>query len=77
MSVHLSLAGNGFIAVMAMMTGLWLMSLKLRDASIVDRFWGMAFVVLVWSYALAAGVQGVMADRPGWLGALVRGDATR
>ncbi|HVS15657.1 MAG TPA: DUF1295 domain-containing protein [Thermoanaerobaculia bacterium] len=29
----------------AMMLGLWLASLRLRDASIVDRFWGLGFVL--------------------------------
>jgi steroid 5-alpha reductase family enzyme len=33
---------------------LWLASLALRDASIVDVFWGPGFVVLGWSYHAAA-----------------------
>jgi len=28
------------------MTGLWLVSLVLKDASIVDRFWGLGFLIL-------------------------------
>ncbi|MBX3419958.1 MAG: DUF1295 domain-containing protein [Pirellulaceae bacterium] len=31
-----------------MMTGLWLLSVVRRDASIVDPFWGSGFVVLAW-----------------------------
>jgi steroid 5-alpha reductase family enzyme len=40
----------GSLAVLALLFGaLWLASLPLRDASLVDRVWGMAFVVLaVW-----------------------------
>ena len=30
------------------MFALWLLSLKLRDASIVDGFWGLGFVVVTW-----------------------------
>lgn len=28
---------------------LWLLSLRLRDASIIDLFWGMGFVIVAWS----------------------------
>jgi steroid 5-alpha reductase family enzyme len=42
--------------IIALMTLLWLVSLRLRDASIVDIFWGCGFVVLAWSTALQAGV---------------------
>jgi steroid 5-alpha reductase family enzyme len=34
--------------------GLWLVSLAVRDASIVDIFWGMSFVVVAWVTALVA-----------------------
>ncbi len=52
------LLGNlGVVAVL--MTGLWLVSLVVRDASIVDIFWGMAFVAIVWAqYARAWVLQG-------------------
>jgi steroid 5-alpha reductase family enzyme len=33
---------------MAMMFGVWLLSLVKRDASIVDVFWGLGFVVVAW-----------------------------
>ena len=35
-------------AVMGGMTVLWLVSLGLRDSGIVDVFWGIAFVLVVW-----------------------------
>ena len=34
-----------FAAIMAMMTILWLISIKIRNVSIVDLFWGFGFVV--------------------------------
>jgi steroid 5-alpha reductase family enzyme len=33
------------LLILAMVTGLWLVSLLLRDSSIVDVFWGVGFVV--------------------------------
>lgn len=34
---------------------LWLLSLRLRDASIVDIFWGTGFVIIAWiTFAAAA-----------------------
>jgi steroid 5-alpha reductase family enzyme len=35
------------------MVALWLVSLARRDASIVDSFWGIGFVVLAWLYFAA------------------------
>ena len=52
------LLGN-LVVVAGLMTGLWLVSLIIRDASIVDIFWGMAFVAIVWAqYARAWVLQG-------------------
>ena len=34
-----------FAAIMSMMTILWLISVKIRNVSIVDLFWGFGFVV--------------------------------
>lgn len=39
-------------AVQGLLFLVWLGSLVRRDASLVDRFWGLLFVVLVWSYTL-------------------------
>ena len=35
-------------AVLAAMTALWGVSVAVRDASIVDIFWGPAFVLVAW-----------------------------
>ena len=35
--------------VAALMVGLWVLSLAVRDASIVDPFWGLAFVAIAWA----------------------------
>jgi steroid 5-alpha reductase family enzyme len=44
--------------VLALLTVLWAVSLVLRDASIVDVFWGTGFVFVAWTaYALADGSQ--------------------
>ncbi len=36
--------------LLACMTGLWIISVALRNASIVDPFWGIAFVISAWFY---------------------------
>lgn len=43
----------GLGTALAMMTLVWLASLVLRDASIVDVFWGLGFVVVAWIYLAA------------------------
>lgn len=43
-------------AVAGMMIGLWAVSVAKRDASIVDIFWGLGFVLVAWTgFALGAG----------------------
>ena len=37
---------TGFGSVIAFMSVLWIVSLLVKDASIVDIFWGPAFIVL-------------------------------
>ncbi len=44
----LYLAGAGVI--LFLVTALWLLSLALRDSSIVDIFWGAGFVISAWVY---------------------------
>lgn len=39
---------SSLMLVMATLTGLWLLSLAHRDASIVDPFWGTGFVLVAW-----------------------------
>ncbi|MFO7778554.1 MAG: DUF1295 domain-containing protein [Nitriliruptoraceae bacterium] len=46
------LTGLGTIAAMMIVT--WVISLVRKDASLVDRVWGLAFVVAAWTYALLA-----------------------
>jgi steroid 5-alpha reductase family enzyme len=45
---------TGSVIAVAMFV-LWLVSLRVRDASIVDPFWGSAFVVVAWSAAVVVG----------------------
>src|SRR6186997_2110 len=45
-----ALAGLG--AILTALTLAWMLSVKLRDASIADVCWGSGFVLLVWLYCL-------------------------
>lgn len=36
------------LVILAAMTALWLLSLRLQDSGIVDVFWGIGFVIFVW-----------------------------
>ncbi len=45
-----ALAGLG--AILAALTLVWLLSLRLRDASIADVCWGLGFVLLAWLFCL-------------------------
>jgi steroid 5-alpha reductase family enzyme len=38
------------LIVLVLMAALWVLSLVLRDSSIVDIFWGTGFVILAWVY---------------------------
>jgi steroid 5-alpha reductase family enzyme len=44
----------GLILLLSVMTALWFASLATRDASIVDRFWGLGFVLLAWFYLVTS-----------------------
>lgn len=35
--------------ILVLSVGVWLLSLRLRDASIVDTFWGLGFVAVAWT----------------------------
>ena len=48
----LAAAGQALLLVVAAMSVLWLLSLRLRDASIVDVFWGAGFAILALFYAV-------------------------
>jgi steroid 5-alpha reductase family enzyme len=48
--------GWGFLGIWAMVTLLWLLSIPLRNVSIVDIFWGMGFVLTnLWYYIAGEG----------------------
>lgn len=42
--------GEAFLMITGVLAGLWLLSLALKDASIIDIFWGPGFVILAWFY---------------------------
>lgn len=44
------ITATSFLIILGLMTFLWLVSLILKDASIVDIFWGTGFVVSAWVY---------------------------
>jgi steroid 5-alpha reductase family enzyme len=48
-------AGNALL-VLALMTGVWLASVKLRDASIVDPWWSILFLAITARTVLATGL---------------------
>jgi steroid 5-alpha reductase family enzyme len=50
----LSVYSIGLLSVLGMMGILWLVSLRLKNSSIVDIFWGTGFVVLAWIYFILA-----------------------
>jgi steroid 5-alpha reductase family enzyme len=50
------------VAVLAMMTLVWLASLVRRDASIVDVYWGPGFVVAAWIYRAGREAPSVRGD---------------
>ena len=46
---------GGLAVLMAALTGLWLLSLLIKDASIIDIFWGIGFIIVGWFYAWQQG----------------------
>lgn len=48
----LSIYGTAGLAILGFMVALWLLSLRLKDASIVDIFWGTGFVITTWIFFL-------------------------
>lgn len=50
----------GLALTLGLMALIWVASLRRQDASLVDRFWGLAFVVLIWWYAAALGSSGIV-----------------
>ncbi|UCE82053.1 MAG: DUF1295 domain-containing protein [Deltaproteobacteria bacterium] len=48
MDSALSIYGLNLGAIIGLMTTVWLLSLVKKDASIVDIFWGLGFVLIAW-----------------------------
>lgn len=46
---------SGLAAASVLMVVVWVGSVARTDASLVDRVWGLAFVVLAWTYAVVDG----------------------
>jgi steroid 5-alpha reductase family enzyme len=46
----LNLYGSGLAIIIGLMTLLWVLSLYLKNSSIVDIFWGAGFVIMAWVY---------------------------
>jgi len=44
----------GALAILVLVALLWLLSLLLKDASIIDSFWGAGFVIVNWIYFIFA-----------------------
>ena len=42
----------GLAAILTVLTFVWMLSLRLLDASVADIFWGLGFVMLAWLYCL-------------------------
>ena len=53
----LALALPGLAAALALTALVWLASLAKRDASIVDIFWSLGFVMLAWLYRGQAPIE--------------------
>lgn len=50
---------DGAVVVFAGMTVLWLVSIPLRDVSIIDSAWSLGFVASAWVYRLGDGTEDV------------------
>ncbi len=49
--------GQSLLVIMSCLTALWLLSVALKDSSIIDIFWGTGFVIVVWFYQLSSGLS--------------------
>ena len=59
MTSVLSILGLNLAAIIALMTSVWLFSLVKKDASIIDVFWGLGFVLVAWlTFSRADGYLG-------------------
>jgi steroid 5-alpha reductase family enzyme len=46
----ISIYGLGLAIIIGLMFLLWVLSLRLKNSSIVDIFWGIGFVIMAWVY---------------------------
>jgi steroid 5-alpha reductase family enzyme len=53
--------------LLALVTGVWILSLRYRDASLIDLFWGPLFAVQGWVHHALAPETGVLAVVTTWL----------
>ena len=50
MTTFLTIWAGAFLLIMALLTAVWLVSVLITDASIVDPFWSLCFVLATWFY---------------------------
>lgn len=50
---------TGAAIIICCLFGLWLFSLIMKDASIIDVFWGIGFVIIAWFYRYKSGLSDV------------------
>jgi len=50
MTSFIEIYGIAFAVILSLMTLLWLISLWMKNSSIVDIFWGTGFVIAGWVY---------------------------
>lgn len=48
METFVQVYGFNLLVILILVTGLWILSLVLRNASIADVFWGLGFVLISW-----------------------------
>lgn len=72
MSSFLPLWAGAFPLAVGLMAAVWVASLATRDASLVDRFWGLGFVAIAWHTWWRAG----HGDASPWFPWLVLGAVT-
>lgn len=60
-SVGIVLATN-FFGLIAVIGGLWLIALAVRDVSFIDAFWAFGMVLLAWGTAVQVGSEGLRAQ---------------
>lgn len=53
---------TNLLIVLALLSGLWLISVLLRDAGIVDIFWGLGFIAIAWSSWIQGSSKGFDAN---------------